>query len=225
MTLALVCAALAAANAVDAQRAPPPSAFAPVQAGEPFAFARHAKHPATPAVRAHLLELLRPHTASSDVALAGLRAQGAGAVEVLADEYRDTPADRHQERWLLVHAIGEARHPASVQFFSTLLAQPVPAGDGDHHYGPDARDRVIKLAAVRGLEALARDGHRPALALLGHLVTSSPHPSIVREAFVAYAGVQGDEVKARAELQPQMPAARRAWLEVTRRAPPERGGP
>src|SRR5438105_15861196 len=117
VALAVLGAGVAAADE------PPVPIPVPVPA---FSFAKHAGHPALPDVRRCLAASLGADAKGHAAAVRALQARGPKVVEILADEYRTLPAPRAFDRWLLVHTLGDARHPASLSFLRALLRDPLP---------------------------------------------------------------------------------------------------
>jgi len=140
------------------------------------------------------------------------------ASQALIEEYHHQPEERYYPRWLLVHTVREINHPASKEFYVELLNSEIPKEqETDTHLSSTVENElVIRLAAIHGLEELAKSGNTSSTDELLYVALKHPHRPVRTEAILAYISLHEDQEEAKTKLRDQLSKMDLQFLEIKR---------
>lgn len=141
-----------------------------------------------------------------DTALADLRVHPEDTVIELARAVNGCDPTDYPERWALIHAAAELRHPAALPLLKSLVLTPIPPEDSEdpHAFSTVGEETILRTTAVEGVEYLAVNGDEAALAALFEFL-EQPSLSIRRATVQAILATRGgQDLRGRiAELLPR----------------------
>lgn len=175
------------------------------------------RFPATPLGHAldrhlRLTERLDPNAEQAYAqSLAHLRTNAVAAVRLLTRAYADTPPDRYLDRWKLVDALAGLEHPRALSPLVDIAQAAIPAeryrATG---FSSRSEELMIRQAAVRGIERLARAGVPAAETALIRVIEGAQH-RVRKHAVVAYLRSGPDTAVRKAQLRARLPLSD-AWM-------------
>ncbi|HEV2846651.1 MAG TPA: hypothetical protein VG477_17485 [Thermoanaerobaculia bacterium] len=146
--------------------------------------------------------------------VAGLRQQP-GAVEAMARQYRQLPAEAIEQRLMVLGILGEMQRPEAVAQLREVVWAPLPFADSHHPEKLTARDleEMVQVKAVQGLAYLKTP---QADAAVREVIAKHETLHVRVSAIDAYMWNHGDRPETAAELYRLLPEELHPYVERPR---------
>lgn len=145
------------------------------------------------------------------------------AVAELASAYARLPSAAYDQRWLIVHTLGELERSDALDALADVAARTVPAAIAsadESTSSPREEEISIRLAAVRGIARLAQLGYRGADDQLLALARTSTVLAVQLQAVQAYLNAARIDTRATSLAAYRQTRAFAARADVVRRTLP-----
>jgi hypothetical protein len=97
-----------------------------------------------------------------DKSLIELRKHPDEVIKLLSEAYKNIEENRYFDRWSLVKTLGDLQITEAYSVLSTIAKSTIPGEKLKdlHHFSTQEEEQIIRLRAVEGLAALAKQGHK-----------------------------------------------------------------
>lgn len=132
--------------------------------------------------------------------LSELKKNAPEVADSLFQGYKKMQESEYDNRRLTITILAQLNTPMAIPAFLEVINTPIPQEkmQDTHHFSTVKSESLIKVAALRGLENLAKDQNQKAETILFETATTSSNIAVIQAAIVGYLNA-GTDVEKRAE--------------------------